>query len=98
MGKKILDDSDFHVKEGWGLTITEAASQGTPAIVYDADGLRDSVRNDETGLITKPNAKALASAIVALISDKELLGRLRKAAWLWSKEMTFDESYKNMAS
>lgn len=43
------------IKEGWGLTVTEANSQGTPAIVYDVDGLRDSVRHDQTGLICEKN-------------------------------------------
>jgi glycosyltransferase involved in cell wall biosynthesis len=28
------------VKEGWGLIVTEANSMGTPALVYDVDGLR----------------------------------------------------------
>ena len=30
------------VKEGWGLIVTEANSMGTPAIVYDVDGLRSA--------------------------------------------------------
>ena len=29
-------------REGWGLAITEANSVGTPAVVYDRPGLRDS--------------------------------------------------------
>jgi len=28
------------VKEGWGLVVTEANPQGTPAVVYNVDGLR----------------------------------------------------------
>lgn len=30
------------VKEGWGLVVTEANSMGTPALVYDIDGLRSA--------------------------------------------------------
>src|SRR6185369_1248424 len=40
------------VKEGWGLIVTEAASQGTPAVVYNVPGLRDSVRHNQTGIVT----------------------------------------------
>src|SRR5258708_5336023 len=56
------------IEEGWGLTITEAASQGTPAAVYDVAGLRDSVRDNETGIITEPTPKALATATVGLLT------------------------------
>ena len=38
------------VREGWGLVVTEANACGTPAVVYNVPGLRDSVRNEETGL------------------------------------------------
>ena len=30
------------IKEGWGLIVTETNSMGTPCVVYDVDGLRDS--------------------------------------------------------
>src|SRR5207253_2516798 len=42
------------VREGWGLVVTEANSFGTPAIGYDVPGLRDSIRNLETGVLVKP--------------------------------------------
>lgn len=81
------------VKEGWGLIVTEAASQGTPAVVYDVDGLRDSVRNGQTGLITVPKPQALAAGIVQLITNPSLYQTMQHTAWEWSKQMTFDQSY-----
>ncbi len=81
------------IKEGWGLTVTEAASQGTPAVVYDVDGLRDSVRHRETGLVTSPNPEALSKGILTLLVDRQAYRRLQKAAWLWSRELTFDNAY-----
>jgi glycosyltransferase involved in cell wall biosynthesis len=86
------------IKEGWGLTVTEAASQGTPAIVYHADGLRDSVRHDRTGLITPPNPQAMATAITELLADPKRYDSVRHAAWEWSKEITFDRSYQDFLS
>lgn len=83
------------LKEGWGLTITEAASQGTPAVVYDVDGLRDSVRHGETGLITPPRPRALADGIIAVLGDKKRYQHMRRAAWEWSKQITFDQSYQD---
>jgi glycosyltransferase involved in cell wall biosynthesis len=81
------------VKEGWGLIVTEAASQGTPAVVYDVDGLRDAVRHDQTGLVTPPRPADLADAMVAALSDPARYQQLRTAAWEWSKTITFDRSY-----
>jgi glycosyltransferase involved in cell wall biosynthesis len=83
------------MKEGWGLTITEANSQGTPAVVYDADGLRDSVIHDKTGLITAPNPVALANGIVTLLADRPQYEKLQRNAWEWSKQINFDQSYKD---
>ena len=58
------------VKEGWGLVVTEANSQGTPAIVYDVDGLRDSVKNNVTGIVCKYNtSECMAHSIVKLLSE-----------------------------
>ncbi|HUB93728.1 MAG TPA: glycosyltransferase family 4 protein [Verrucomicrobiae bacterium] len=83
------------VKEGWGLIVSEAASQGTPAIVYDVDGLRDSVHDRETGLVVPPYTLALANGINNLLEDQSFYQRVRKAAWEWSKRLTFDNSYQD---
>ncbi|HPN54303.1 MAG TPA: glycosyltransferase family 4 protein [Candidatus Moranbacteria bacterium] len=83
-------------KEGWGLVVTEANSQGTPAVVYDVDGLRDSVRNGETGIICeKNNPENLSQKIVKILEDKVEYERLGQNAWNWSKEITFEKSYED---
>ncbi|HJQ08774.1 MAG TPA: glycosyltransferase family 4 protein [Candidatus Saccharimonadales bacterium] len=83
------------VKEGWGLIVTEAASQGTPAVVYDVDGLRDSVRHERTGLVTAADSEALAWGVVQTLSHPKLYESLRKKAWQWSRELSFDASYRD---
>lgn len=84
------------IKEGWGLIVTEASSQGTPAIVYDVDGLRDSVKNGETGVIT-PNGRPIdmGKEIVSLLKDSDRYASLRMAGWSWSKEFTHENSYND---
>jgi len=82
------------IKEGWGLIVTEAASQGTPAVVYDVDGLRDSVRNTKTGLITTDNTPyKLASCMWRVLTDKDLYTDLQRNGWQWSKSINFDKAY-----
>ncbi len=84
------------VKEGWGLIVTEANSQGTPAVVYDVDGLRDSVRSGQTGLVTAAETpQALADSTVKLLTDQPHYEKLRHAAYDWSQTITFDQSYQD---
>ena len=80
------------VREGWGLTVTEANSCGTPAIVYDVPGLRDSVRNGVTGLVTRATPSGLADAMVQVTQNDELYERLRRQAFEWSQSFSFDAS------
>jgi glycosyltransferase involved in cell wall biosynthesis len=83
------------VKEGWGLVVTEANSQGTPSVVYDVDGLRDAVRNGETGLVCSKNTpEDIAKKMVQILHDKEEYKTLQKNAWEWSKQINFENSYK----
>lgn len=84
------------VKEGWGLIVTEAASRGTPAVVYDVDGLRDSVKHNETGLVCPSNTPAgLAKNVTVLLDDHKRYNEYRRNAWRWSKEITFERCYQD---
>ena len=59
-------------KEGWGITVVEAGACGTPSLASDSPGLRDSVRNGETGfLVPHGDAEALAAVIK---SERPVLG------------------------
>lgn len=51
------------VAEGWGLTVLEANSFGTPAVAYDVPGLRDAVRPGLTGWLL-PEGSDLGDGIV----------------------------------
>ncbi len=80
------------VREGWGLVVTEANACGTPAIVYDVSGLRDSVRNEATGLVVPARPDSLAAAMIRLSSDRELYARLAAEGRRWSSTFSFDEA------
>jgi glycosyltransferase involved in cell wall biosynthesis len=80
------------VREGWGLVVTEANACGTPAIVYDVPGLRDSVRNEFTGLVVPPRPRALFDAMVRVTGDPQLSARLGAEGHRWSSTFSFDEA------
>jgi glycosyltransferase involved in cell wall biosynthesis len=91
---RILDRSDVligtSVREGWGLTITEAAARGTPAVVYDVPGFRDAVVPGRTGLHVEPDPAALAAAIRGLLADGSRYEDLRRRAWESVEDSTYD--------
>src|SRR5439155_26406399 len=68
-------------KEGWGLTVLEAAACGTPAVATDVPGLRDAVRGGETGLLVRPgDVPAPAAALCRVLEDQGLRERLGATA------------------
>jgi glycosyltransferase involved in cell wall biosynthesis len=84
------------VREGWGLVVSEANACGTPAIVYDVPGLRDSVRNDVTGLVVPAQPRSLSIAMLKFVSDPALAERLSAAAKRWSTMLTFDQTVRDL--
>ncbi|MEE8361873.1 MAG: glycosyltransferase family 4 protein [Gemmatimonadales bacterium] len=78
-------------KEGWGMTIVEAAACGTPSIASDSPGLRDSVRHGETGfLVPHGDAGMLAGRMIALVRDGGLRARLGRGAAAFASSLTWD--------
>lgn len=84
------------VKEGWGMTVTECAACGTPAIVTDVTGLRDSVVKDKTGLVVSasPTISELASAMEEIIRDDKLREELSQNALAWSQNFSWEKSFE----
>jgi len=80
------------VREGWGLVVTEASACGTPAIVYDVPGLRDSVRNESTGLVVPPRPGDLNAAMLRVTTDPSLYDYLVAEGQRWSGTLSFDKS------
>lgn len=78
-------------KEGWGLTVVEAAACETPSVVTDAPGLRDSVRDGETGILVRDaDAAGFARALERLLGDRALCERMGAAAARWVARFDWD--------
>ncbi|MGH7703025.1 MAG: glycosyltransferase family 4 protein, partial [Gemmatimonadales bacterium] len=87
-------------KEGWGMTNIEAAACGTPSLVSDSPGLRDSVKHGEGGfLVPHGDPGALAARMLELAGDPGLVARLglgarRFAEWLsWERAAEQTEAH-----
>jgi glycosyltransferase involved in cell wall biosynthesis len=80
-------------KEGWGITIVEAAACATPSIASDSPGLRDSVRHMETGyLVPHGDVNALAARMLELAGNPALVARLGGGARRFAERLTWDRS------
>jgi glycosyltransferase involved in cell wall biosynthesis len=80
-------------KEGFGLTVIEANAVGTPNVASDAPGLRDTVRDGETGfLVPAGDATALADRVATLLADDALAERMSQAALAWSRHFDWESS------
>ena len=80
-------------KEGWGITIVEAASCGTPSLASDSPGLRDSVKHGETGfLVPHGDVDALAERMLELAGSPQLVARLGRAARCFAESLTWERA------
>jgi len=68
------------LREGWGMTLTEAAACGTPAVATDIAGHRDAVIDGRTGLLTADTADDVAGALADVLIDGDLRARLGRGA------------------
>jgi glycosyltransferase involved in cell wall biosynthesis len=75
-------------REGWGMTLTEAAACGTPAVATDIAGHRDAVLDGRTGLLAE-GVEGVASALEAMMTDEALRARLGQGALERSRWFTW---------
>lgn len=77
--------------EGWGMTLTEAAACGTPAVAYDNVGHRGAVDDGVTGLLV-PEGGSLGGAVAALLQDETRRVALAQAAEAHAGALTWDRT------
>jgi len=78
-------------KEGWGISNLEAAACGTPSVVSDSPGLRDSVVDGETGLLVPHgDVPALTEALRRVLRDHGLRDRMSARARAFAERFSWD--------
>ncbi|MBD3240160.1 MAG: glycosyltransferase, partial [Chitinivibrionales bacterium] len=78
-------------KEGWGITTIEAAMCGTASVASDVAGLRDSVRDNDTGLLFPYNDRdAYVKATLTLLRDVSRRREMEKRARIHAEALGWD--------
>jgi glycosyltransferase involved in cell wall biosynthesis len=67
-------------REGWGMTLTEAAACGTPAVATRIAGHLDAVAEDRSGLLTGERREDLSAALARVLGEADLRARLSSGA------------------
>jgi glycosyltransferase involved in cell wall biosynthesis len=67
------------LREGWGMTITEAGACGTPAVATRIAGHTDAIDDGRSGILVDEPV-AIAGAVSDLIGSPEILRRLSDGA------------------
>jgi glycosyltransferase involved in cell wall biosynthesis len=83
----VLASTSSH--EGWGMTITEAAACGTPAVATRIDGHSDAVIDGLTGYLAS-TVTDLEAALDDILSNPARRQRLGDAARARAQQLTWD--------
>jgi glycosyltransferase involved in cell wall biosynthesis len=79
------------VREGWGMTLTEAAACGTPTVATDISGHADAVARDRSGLLRSTDAE-LVDAITTVMTDERRRTELQAGALARAAELTWERT------
>ena len=67
-------------REGWGMSLTEAAACATPAVATRIPGHIDAVADGISGLLTDESEQAIGAGVLRLVSDDAFRARLGSGA------------------
>jgi len=80
-------------REGFGISVIEANSVGTPVVGWNVPGSRDSIIDGTTGLLAPfPDEEAFADRISKLLTDDNTWLELSNSARSWARDHSWDKS------
>jgi glycosyltransferase involved in cell wall biosynthesis len=85
------------LKEGWGLTVLEAAQCGVPTVASRVAGLRDAILEGETGeLFDRADTGELVRKVTGLLRNSAQREALGARAREWSNSFSWDTASQEL--
>ncbi len=85
-------------KEGWGITNLEAAACATPVVASNSPGIRETVRDGQTGfLVPHGDVPAMTAAIRRLAESRDLVDTLGHTARTFAQGFTWERAAADTA-
>jgi glycosyltransferase involved in cell wall biosynthesis len=86
--------------EGWGLCVLEAAALGVPTVAFDVPGLRDAVRDGETGWLVREGERIedVTQRAVKELADPVRRAEVATACRSWAGQFGWPAATARMAS
>lgn len=83
------------IREGWNLVAVEAMACGCVPIAYNVAGLKDSIKNNQTGILVAKNPEALVKAAISVLTDEKLRKRLAQNGVKEAQKFSWENTYKD---
>lgn len=77
------------LREGWGMTLTEAAACGTPSVCTNIAGHRDAVSPGRSGILVD-DLSSISTGLIEVLTDDGLRNQLQDGALLWAERFSWD--------
>jgi glycosyltransferase involved in cell wall biosynthesis len=78
--------------EGWNIVAIETAASSKATLGTDIYGLKDTIKNGETGILVPPgDAVTLAKKMALLLSDAALRELFGKNGYAWAKTFSWEK-------
>ncbi len=85
------------IQEGQGIALLEAQASGKPVVAFNVGGVREALRDNETGFTVDVGSQNLAGALLKLLSDDSLREKMgRKGREYVSSSLSWDVCAKKM--
>ena len=86
--------------EGWGLCVLEAAALGVPTVAYDVDGLRDAVRDGQTGWLVRAGEtiEDVTERAIKELADPVRRSAVAAACREWAAQLGWERTVAHMAA
>lgn len=83
------------IAEGFGFMYAEASRCGKPVVATNTGSIPEIIINGKTGILVPPkNPKALADAIIELLTDEKKARKMGREGAKYTKKFTWENSVK----